>query len=252
MKKEIINELIFELAGLTPDTIDEKYNRVFTRWKFDNSDEVWIDGRLIDKGEKWLIQVSMYDIRPVPKKIIVSELKGGFELTEQMFVKKMIRKLKQFADADYPDDTWQMRIDLFLDYLQNKTIRTTSDPTSDPTKTKHPYPLLSPKFDAEKVYNQFFKGEVCLCTLDCFNDWFVNGYQSEKITATLQGRISSKTDNRALSKAQIRKFMEVITDNSTKLKEGYYNNVFGLKLNKTNSADNLSIEIVEKLNLCNK
>jgi hypothetical protein len=120
MKKEVIIELLFDLAGLDPDWIDGKYKNLFTRWKFDNSDEVWIDGELIDKSTKRAIKNGFYNIQPKPNEIIVSEMKDGFPLTEQMFVKKMIRKLSQFTNADYPDDTWQMRIDLFLEYLKKK------------------------------------------------------------------------------------------------------------------------------------
>ena len=127
MKKEIIEEVLFELAGLTPDWIEEKYKLVYERWKFDNSDDVWIDGRLVDKKEKLLIKVSRYDIRPMPKEIIVSETKNGFPLTEKMFIDKMIKKLSKFTDADYPDDIWQMRINLFLDYLKNKNNKAGAD-----------------------------------------------------------------------------------------------------------------------------
>lgn len=124
MNNKIVSEILFDLAGLTPDWIDEKYSNLYTRWKFDNSDDVWLDGRLLDKAEKRMIKISLYNIKPTPMEIIVSEKKAGFTLTEKMFIDKMISKLSKFTDADYPDDTWQMRINLFMDYLKKKQQQT--------------------------------------------------------------------------------------------------------------------------------
>ena len=121
----------------------------------------------------------------------------------------------------------------------------------EPDKVKHNYPLLSKKYDADKIYNAFFKGEIALCNKDCFNDWIVNGYVSVTITPTLLGKMR-KNGKKGIAIAQIRKFIETITENDKDIKDGYYNNVFGLKLNNTNAAKNIDIEIEEKLKLCLK
>jgi hypothetical protein len=117
MKTELILNLM-ELVGLNPANVNERYISLYNRWKFDNSDEVLVDGKLINYIEKQQVKFGTYE--PTPKKIIGSDLKDGFELTEKMFVEKMIQKLSNYSKADYPDDTWQMRVDLFLEYLKNK------------------------------------------------------------------------------------------------------------------------------------
>ena len=117
MKTEIIIDLM-EFVGLKPTDVHDRYERLYNRWKFDNSDEVFVDGKQISYIEKQKVKFGTYE--PTPKKIIVSDLKDGFELTEKMFVEKMINKLSKYSKADYPDDTWQMRIDLFLEYLKKK------------------------------------------------------------------------------------------------------------------------------------
>jgi len=124
----------------------------------------------------------------------------------------------------------------FIDDLQEKIAKS----------TKHEYPLLSKKYDAERIYNAFFKGKIAVCTYECFFDWFINGYKTEKITHTLKGREGKP------AVAQIRKFIETITENTTDLKDGYYNNVFGLKLNNINTAKKLSLELEVKLKFCEK
>jgi hypothetical protein len=119
MKTELKLKLI-ELAGLTAESINEHYEGMLNRWKYDNSDEVWIDGRLIDHEEKIHIVMGMFNIEPQPKEIIVSELKAGFKLTEQLFIKSMIYKLNSFVNIDKPDDKWQMRVNSFLEFLKER------------------------------------------------------------------------------------------------------------------------------------
>jgi hypothetical protein len=87
---------------------------------------------------------------------------------------------------------------------------------------------------------------IGVCTFECFNDWFVNGYKTEQITHTLKGR------EKKPAVAQIRKFMETITENNIDLKDGYYNNVFKLKLNNIETAKNLDQIHEDKLKLCEK
>ncbi|MFZ4798744.1 MAG: hypothetical protein ACOYMA_14690 [Bacteroidia bacterium] len=143
----------------------------------------------------------------------------------------------------FPND----KVALFAERALNRYVK----PKVEFNKEEHTYPLLSKKYNAVKIHNTFFNGDIGLCTFECFNDWFVNRHKADKIKPTLQGRKSRTTQKTTLAVAQIRKFIETITENDTDLKDGYFNNVFqDLKLMNINTAKNLTKEIEDKLKLC--
>jgi hypothetical protein len=189
MEKETIEELLFDLAGLNPDWIDEKYNNLLTRWKFNNSDEIWIDGELIDKNTKRAIQISLFNIQPPPKEIIVSELKNGFPLTEKMFVEKMIIKLSKYNNADYPDDTWQMRVNLFIDYLTKKyisIIQNSNDMISIEEIKKHLETITEINQKIIYLINTKAEHEMYVSTLpESVKKWFGDNVYSKQCDALI-------------------------------------------------------------------
>lgn len=124
---------------------------------------------------------------------------------------------------------------------------------NDSTKgVKHKYPTIDiKKYDSDRIYNAFFKGEIAVCTIDCFKAWFVDGYISEAISFVLKGR-----ENKPAI-AQLRRFIETITGDAENTKDAYYANVFKfenkkLKLNNTKTAKNLDIIHINRLKLCEK
>jgi len=125
--------------------------------------------------------------------------------------------------------------------------------TPQPDKTKHDFPTINiNKYNADTVYNAFFKGIFGLCTQDCFNDWFVNGYEAEIITLLENGKLSKTTGKPTKPIAQLRKFIEKITENADYTKDAYFTKVFGIKLNNIKPAKTLNPELNKLLKSCEK
>ena len=121
----------------------------------------------------------------------------------------------------------------------------------NPDKTKHEFPYrLSSKYDAQKVYDTFFSGEILLCNNDQFKDWLVDGYKTKKIKPILKGKISPKTGKESIAYGQIRKFIETITE-TDEIKDSYFVNVFGLPKD-SRTGKNLDLKTIEKLETCKK
>ena len=119
------------LAGLDGDNVEIYYKKKYNKWLFDYSDEVFIDGELIDKSQKLGITLSSFNIKPEPKKIEVSGYLDGSKLTEERFLNfEIIRVMKlhtlsmgkSFNKEDY------------LQYLKSKAKDSAGTP--QPIKSK--------------------------------------------------------------------------------------------------------------------
>ena len=118
-------------------------------------------------------------------------------------------------------------------------------------KKKHSFPLIDlEKYDSDKIYTQFFNGELAVCTKECFTDWFVKGYEANEIVITLRGRKGSRTGKETIPIALIRKFFETITGNTENIKDAYFKKVFKLELNNINTAKNLNLKYEDMLKVC--
>jgi hypothetical protein len=141
----------------------------------------------------------------------------------------------------------------FTEYKENfwaKLPILNNDNSDKENKTPHNLPLLSSKYDAKKVYDAFFKGELCLCALESFNDWFVNGYEADTITVIENGKKSVKTGKPTRQIAQLRKLIEKITENTENTKDAYFDEVFKIKLNNTQTAITLNSKYNTLLKNC--
>jgi len=168
-------------------------------------------------------------------------------------IKQYIDKTKSFPIA--PVDIEKIVLD-FIDYKEriyskaplSKDIDTNF--MEDKDKTLHNFPVLSSKYDAQKVYNTFFKGEIAVCNIDCFNDWFVNKYEAETITFLLLGRKDKITKTPTKAKAQLISFIVAITgDSGLETKLSYYTKVFGEDV-KGSVSSGLNSKLSKLLKLC--
>lgn len=105
------------LIGLSSDNLAEYYEWHINRWKFDHSDEVFIDGQLIDEAEKRMIKLSRYDIRPKPESISVSCKANGSDLTETRFIEYEISRIEKLDKLSLPKRYGR---DDYLVFLQQK------------------------------------------------------------------------------------------------------------------------------------
>lgn len=149
-------------------------------------------------------------------------MKGGFPLTKELFIKKMIFTLEKYQKAAAPDDEWQMKIDTMLEYYRISQKKHFA--------IKHEYPTIDKNlFDAEWIYSTYvniaFKGSK-----ECFDAWLVDGIEHpDPLNWTL-----SKRENKP-NYAQLRLFINTITNTDTS-KDSYYNKVWSAKF-KTASVD---------------
>ena len=138
-EKPIIEKRIFstDLAGIKPTNISSKYNSLYTRWKFNNSDEIWIDGKLIPPKEKSLIIMSSYNIIPKPNDIIISETKDGFALEELDFIEQELKEkqpLYKKTIGSKINDTQHKQIKIYLEYLEKRKRELTKNKSTKESK----------------------------------------------------------------------------------------------------------------------
>ena len=124
MKKDIqniINTARIELAGLTPENIEEIYTRNYKSWTYFRSDVVIVDGEKIDPVKRFLI---LFDPANKDKKINVSgKDKNEFELTEDYYIDEKLSKYKTAFEAikdSYKDSDIEIRrkIKLYIDFME--------------------------------------------------------------------------------------------------------------------------------------
>lgn len=117
MKKTIL----LSLSGLTSSNVDEFYRVKFSRWLFENSDNVWVDGELIDEEEKQAFKFAFYNVRPKPKEIKTDRLWKGFELKESVFIKRELFKYKNIQ-PEKCNLSSNLKLETYIHFLQNRLI----------------------------------------------------------------------------------------------------------------------------------
>jgi len=121
-EKQKLERLSFIMKGfsaMNKDNIDDIYSRRYIRYKFDNSDEVSIDGVLLSNDEKASIKQVGYNIRPTPKETIVSDLINGFEITEKHFIQSELILLNN-VNYDLLNLKNRLQFTFYKDYLSKK------------------------------------------------------------------------------------------------------------------------------------
>jgi hypothetical protein len=120
-------------SAITKENLEDIYNRRYNRFKFDNSDEVKIDGIIQSKEEKILIKMSNYIIVPTPKEVFVSELLNGFEITEEEFIKNEIIILNN-CQYDLLNLKNRLQFTFYKEYLNKRNSGTITEEKSQENK----------------------------------------------------------------------------------------------------------------------
>ena len=120
-KTDLIKIRLLELSRLTKDNIDEKYNELYHKWLFFNSDEVYLDGQLLSKSEKRLMAVAGFKSIDGELKFSSTKKIDGLTLTENNFIKEHIKKYSLLIN-EIPDNetTLKKRTSMMLRYLRRK------------------------------------------------------------------------------------------------------------------------------------
>ena len=137
---------ITDLSGLIPQNIEERYAKLFNRWKFRNSDKKIIDGKEITEGEKTLIQMSFFNIIPEPKQITIEEIKDGFPLEEIDFIEQEIKANQPKHEKTIGSKvnlTVNKQLKLYLDYLANRKNDLLNKGTPEQTNLKLKVPQIA-------------------------------------------------------------------------------------------------------------
>lgn len=110
-----------KMAGLRGDNLEQYYQTKFLRWRFDNSDEVWMDDKLLTPQSKKLIKGVGYNIQPAPIKLVVSDKLNGSELTESRFI---AYELEQMGKINPTDLAQSFNLDDYKAFLETKKAET--------------------------------------------------------------------------------------------------------------------------------
>lgn len=109
---------LYDLAGLTDSNATEIYKRLYEKWLVKNSDKVWIDGRLIDEGERLARLISTNGISP-GEIVKYDGLSKGLKLTESMFIERRLDFYKKLNKSEYIKSDHR-KIDIYISFLENR------------------------------------------------------------------------------------------------------------------------------------
>ena len=109
---------LYDLAGLTDSNATEIYKRLYKKWLVKNSDKVWIDGRLIDEGERLARLISTNGISP-GEIVKYDGLSKGLKLTESMFIERRLDFYKKLNKSEYIKSDHR-KIDIYISFLENR------------------------------------------------------------------------------------------------------------------------------------
>ena len=124
-QRDLIKIRLLELSGLTDDNIDEKYKELYHKWLFFNSDEVYLDGKLLSKSEKRLMAVAGFKSIDGELKFSSTRKGKGTTLTENNFIKEHIKKYSLLInEIHYNEVLLKKRTSVMLEYLENKLKHT--------------------------------------------------------------------------------------------------------------------------------
>ncbi len=112
MKNDNIN-----LLGLKGTNIEDYYKVQFNCWKFDNSDEVKLDGEVLSKNEKIILRMSLRGKNKVSGIIEMSDIVDGNELTEHKFIELEINRVNNIKDLSLGKDLSKQK---YLQFLLEK------------------------------------------------------------------------------------------------------------------------------------
>jgi len=245
-KRELIKIRLLELSGLTDDNIDEKYKELYHKWLFFNSDEVYLDGKLLSKSEKRLIAVAGFKSIDGELKFSSTRKNKGITLTENNFIKEHIKKYSLLInEIPYNETILNERISMMLEYLENKLKLFTPN---NPTPEKHKFPVIDKTIfsDTDWIYNTFVN-KVFTGSKECFDAWLVNGYtHPERLIWTLTSRKNKP------NYAQLRLFVNIITNTDT-CKDAYFKKVWGIEIKTAQIKPSVSFDKnLEELDPYNK
>jgi hypothetical protein len=200
-----------------------------------NSHEVTSDGTPLNQFDK--LMLSFPTKEPQTGTVEVSDTtKGGYQLTEQMFIDEQLRKYEPMYTrtiGSVKNREQNIKLRIWIDYLKKrqgsenpKAIVTTID---------------GDKWDTQEIYKQF-NDVLFKCDKEVFNDWFVFGIGNVE---------KPKMKNENLR--QLYSLIQQIVINPNKAKITYFKNVFD-KTYTTNKIQNVEFELQykTKLNQCKK
>ena len=245
-KTDLIKIRLLELSGLTDDNIDEKYKELYHKWLFFNSDEVYLDGKLLSKSEKRLMAVAGFKSIDGELKFSSTKKIAGLTLTENNFIKEHIKKYSLLInEIPYNETILNERMSMMLEYLENKLKLFTPN---NPAPEKHGYPVIDKDIfsDTDWIYNTFVN-KVFTGSKECFDAWLVNGYtHPERLIWTLTSRQNKP------NYAQLRLFVNIITNTDT-CKDAYFKKVWGIEIKTAQIKPSVSFDKnLEELDPYNK
>ena len=156
-QKNVLKAQLFELSGLTPDNVETIYLGLYDRWRFDYSDEVWMNGKLLSKKDKTIIRLGGETDPGI--KIEVSGMQDGFPLIEELFVREQLNKYVEI-DGNTPYDenvrTEKNRLKTLLEFLSEKLKRLekSQEPETVNPDMVNPHPGI---FKDSKAFRLFEK-----------------------------------------------------------------------------------------------
>lgn len=239
-KTDLIKIRLLELSGITDDNIDEIYKELYHKWLFFNSDEVYLDGKLLSKSEKRLMAVAGFKSIDGELKFSSTKKIAGLTLTEKDFINNYIEKYSLLInEIPTKEVLFKKRISMMLEYLKNKLKLFTPN---NPAPEKHDdndfkAPKIKDKYCPDKIFKEFKKD--LKCTKNTFENWFINGKYDKKM------KWSYKDGN----KDQLRSFLFEVCGGWTPSET---NTAFNLTVNSNNRTTKLNNEMEARIKKCLK
>jgi hypothetical protein len=239
-QRDLIKIRLLELSGLTDDNIDEKYKELYHKWLFFNSDEVYLDGKLLSESEKRLIAAAGFKSIDGELKFSSTRKCKGITLTENNFIKEHIKKYSLLInEIPYNETILNERTSMMLEYLENKLkLFTPNNPAPEEHDTNDfKAPKIKDKYCPDKIYKEFKKDFKC--SKNTFDNWFINGKYDKKMNWLYKDG----------NKDQLRSFLFEVCGGWTPKET---NTAFNIKVNSNNRVTKLNNEIETRLKRCLK
>lgn len=115
---------------VTEDSVEEVYRYNCFKWLFENSDEVFVDGKLISENTKLSYLTSSFNIKPMPKKIEPSQIKEGVEIGEKDFVELEIKRVERILlkiENDNNNFILYKKGEIYLEFLRQQSVQNVED-----------------------------------------------------------------------------------------------------------------------------
>lgn len=148
--------------NVTVDNVEQAFRKNCFTWLFENSDKVFVDGKLISENTKLSYLTSSFNIKPMPKKIETSDTKEGVEIGEKDFVELEIKRVERILlkiENDNNNFILYKKGEIYLEFLRQQSVQNLEDKPQQANNKKDSVSVLKNELaDKIKTHFEFYSG----------------------------------------------------------------------------------------------